>query len=166
MGDNGQDDFVFTKPPEAKSEELGRDSTMELIALLHNRELSHELVKMLCEALPIEDIQEGDYNEGFNLRDELSCQIKVVRGLRREIFYPNGALRANYGVDDASRVLNASRDLLRLLQTQHDELVNYERIQAIETSFLDVVSEMPISDQEKYQESLANHLDQNSPSLG
>lgn len=158
-----QDEFTLVKPAEESEEGLGERSVLEIVRLLRENKLSKELINKLCAALPLELMQE-DYSENFNLRDELSCQIQVVRGLRKEIFYANGALKPEYGVDDASRVLNASRDLLKLLQSQHEELVNYERIQAIETAFLDTIAGMPLQEQERYRDSLALYLEQHSPS--
>lgn len=156
-----EEEFSLVRPVLDRAEEY-KQAVLKVVGLLSENKLSEAHINALVDALPI-DAFDNDYDEKFNLREELNCQIQVVRGLRKEIFSKNGSLKEGHGVDDATRVLNASRDLLKLLQTQHEELVNYERIQAIETSFLDVIAEMPLAEQERYQASLASYLEVNSP---
>lgn len=156
------DDFNFEQPkPEDKEREISK-RVSDVHSLLVTRSVCDLDCKALYNALP-DSVTKGSYNETFDLSEELGCQLSLVRGLRKEIFHPDGTLKDEYGIDAAKQVLTASRDLSKILQTSHGELVNYRRIQAIETAFLDTIADMPQKTQEKYANLLEIYLEQSSP---
>lgn len=123
-----------------------------------------EYVELIAETLPESYTPKQDiYDEKFNLRDELTLQIQYVRNLRNEIFDDKGKLRKGYGMDDAKHILTASRDLVKILQTSHDQLLSHDRMQAIEMAFIDTVAEMDEGTRERYAELLGVYLESHEP---
>lgn len=156
------DDFNFDKPkPEDKEREVSK-KVSEVVTLLVTHQVCDLDCNALLNALP-DSVTKSSYDETFDLTEELGCQLSLVRGLRKEIFHPDGSLKEEYGIDAAKQVLTASRDLTKILQSSHEELVNYRRIQAIETAFLDTLDEMPQEARERYSNLLGVYLEQSSP---
>lgn len=154
------DDFDFEK--KETSEAYTGNAIREVVTLLIAKAVTVEDCKAIFSVLP-DTVKKSSYNESFDLSEEISCQIELVRGLRKEVFNPDGTLKEEYGIDSAKHILTASRDLTKMLQSSHAELVNYKRIQAIETAFLDTIAEMPKEAQEKYAELLGIYLETQSP---
>jgi len=128
-------------------------------------EIPERYLRVLFEKLPDEVVKQENetVDERFSIREELSTQMALVKGLRTTIFDSRGNLRPDYDLDDAKQVLTASKDLIKIIQTSQKELVNQERIQAIELAFTDAIMEFPEAEREVYLEKLALYLEQYEP---
>lgn len=120
-------------------------------------------LQAIYEKLPEELIETENFDEKFSLREELNIQMTLVRGLRKAIFNAKGEIRQGYDLDDAKQVLTASKDLVRILQTSQRELVNQDRMQAIELAFTDTIMELPQELRESYVEKLALYMEHHEP---
>ncbi|EOV8094021.1 hypothetical protein ACOKWN_003793 [Vibrio parahaemolyticus] len=126
-------------------------------------EIPENYQRVLYEKLPDMITVQEEIDETFSIREELSTQMTLVRGLRKSIFDSKGNLRPDYDLDDAKQVLTASKDLIKVIQGSQKELVNQERIQAIELAFTDAIMEFPEDKREFYLEKLALYLEQYDP---
>ncbi|HCE1582935.1 TPA: hypothetical protein NGR52_004176 [Vibrio parahaemolyticus] len=126
-------------------------------------EIPENYQRVLYEKLPDAITVQEEIDETFSIREELSTQMTLVRGLRKSIFDSKGNLRPDYDLDDAKQVLTASKDLIKVIQGSQKELVNQERIQAIELAFTDAIMEFPEDKREFYLEKLALYLEQYDP---
>ncbi|ELA6946681.1 hypothetical protein RBG11_004284 [Vibrio parahaemolyticus] len=126
-------------------------------------EIPENYQRVLYEKLPDAITVQEEIDETFSIREELSTQMTLVRGLRKNIFDSKGNLRPDYDLDDAKQVLTASKDLIKVIQGSQKELVNQERIQAIELAFTDAIMEFPEDKREFYLEKLALYLEQYDP---
>lgn len=128
-------------------------------------EIPERYLRVLFEKLPDEVVSQPneEVNERFSIREELSTQMALVKGLRTTIFDSRGNLRPDYDLDDAKQVLTASKDLIKIIHTSQKDLVNQERIQAIELAFTDAIMEFPEEQREMYLEKLKLYLEQYDP---
>lgn len=70
----------------------------------------------------------------INLRDEVQQQMKLLRALRKELFFASGAPRPDTEGSDIKGYLNSSIQLMNLLQKFDDALKTDKDVQVIESA--------------------------------
>lgn len=156
------EDFIIDTAPNSKFHDTPLYHSV--VNLLENIEFVPEnYLKLIADKLPEEILEPEAIDEKFSVRDELALQMTLVRGLRTTIFDKSGKLRDGYDLDDAKQVLTASKELIKIIQTSQKELINQDRIQAIELAFTDTIMEMPEENREGYLQKLETYLEQYDP---
>ena len=137
-------------PIRDKSEEqlIVRRKVMELITLLELDEVPHDLLPSLADAVSV--VAPDNFDEEFDLREELSTQLKMVRAVRNSILNSAGQIREDTTVSEVKSVLDASMKLAQMLTKANKEIVNIERIQAVEAAFLETIADLDEARQKEF----------------
>lgn len=135
---------------------LLRHQVSEMATLIDIGDMPADLLNILSNAL--EPHREIDFDEEFNVRDELVTQMKLVRSIRISLLKPGGALKDDTTVTEVKSVLDASMRLSDMLNKVNKDLVNQERIRAVEAAFMDVIGDMDKAVQIAYVESLEKRM--------
>jgi len=120
-----------------ESQEL-RNSVSELVTLLDLGGVPNDIIKLLSTAL--DRHSEIDFDEDFNVREELVTQMKLVRAIRNSLLESNGRLKEDTTVSEVKSVLDASIRLSEMLNKVNKDLINHERLQAVEAAFMETIS--------------------------
>jgi len=80
------------------------------------------------------DVEEATGEMAINLRDEVQQQMKLLRAVRKEFFFPNGQPRPDTEGSDIKGYLNSAIQLMNLLQKFDDALKTDKDVRAIEAA--------------------------------
>lgn len=101
---------------------------------------NYELVKLLDELPNQKDTQEFDAS--FDLSQEINGQLNALQSIRNQIFSSDGRIRDGQTVKDAKDFMASSSQLLQMLQKSRAELINTERLQAVEEATIETLREL------------------------
>jgi len=100
------------------------------------------------------------YGADFDLTNEINIQLKTVKALRQAILTEDGQIRDGMTTKDVTELNRVSTNLTNLLMKHHKEVVNMERMRAIEESVLSVVMTWPDTDErQKFIKALEEALE-------
>jgi len=100
------------------------------------------------------------YGADFDLTNEINTQLKTVKALRQAILTEDGQIRDGMTTKDVTELNRVSTNLTNLLMKHHKEVVNMERMRAIEESVLSVVMTWPDTDErQKFIKALEEALE-------
>jgi len=141
-----------------KTEEVNviRNKTLEMITLVSLGEVPMDLMLLLSDEISIH--APVNLDEEFNLRDEMATQLQMVRAVRSSILNAQGGVRETTTVGEVKSVLDASMKLSQMLTKANKEIINIERIQAVEAAFLEVVSGFKEDEQKEFVEVLERRM--------
>lgn len=148
-------DFV----PRNKSEELLRIRAKvdEVKSLINFGDVTDSGMRALREA--IERKLPAEFDEDFDMRNELQMQMQLVKSVRSHILNEEGSIKSTASVSEVKSVIDASMKLADALNKLNKDLINQERIQAIEASFMQIAQEtMTEEDQKRMLELLERKL--------
>ncbi len=131
------DDFEFRQ--ERSGHLVVHHKVDELVTLIELGEVPKDALNRLSQALS--PYVQPEYDEDFNVRDELIIQMKMVKAVRMSILDSSGKLKRETTVTEVKSVLDASMRLSDMLNKVNRDLINQERLQAVEAAFMDVVGE-------------------------
>jgi len=135
LNETKQDDFA---PFSVSALGLAFDTVVQ--AIKRDAIPEYELVKIL-DVLPIQaDTQEFDSE--FDLSQELTNQLKALQSIRDRIFSSDGRIKEGSSVKEAKDFMSSSGSLLQMLQKSRSELINIDRMQAIEEATIDTMREL------------------------
>ena len=132
------------------------EKVFDVITLLDMGEIAPDTLKMLQFA--VDNTREIDFGEDYDLREELVVQMRLVQAVRTSILDSRGRIRDDTTVTEVKSVLDASRSLADMLNKVNKDLVNQERIQAVEASFMTTIEGMPKQQQIIYIEELERRM--------
>lgn len=118
--------------------------------------LSRSQQEILAQRLPGDlFLLDGEqtYDANFSVADELSLQIQAVQALRQHVF-PGGRLKQDASIREAKEVITTCNQMIKTLMDSHERIMNMERMRAIESATVDVLSEMSEKDKEMFLERL------------
>lgn len=135
-----------------------RDKTQEILDLrqkighlctmIEINEVPKSLIDMLLHSLS--PYQALEFDEDFNIRDELVIMMKMVKAVRNEVIDPAGRVKEGTTIQEVKSVLDSSLKLSSELNKVNKDLINQERMQAVEASFMEVVATFPKENQIEY----------------
>ena len=108
-----------------------------IVSLLELNEVPEDAVTRLIHALT--PYQETNFDEDYSLRSELVIQMQLVKSVRMSILDGAGRVKKDTTVQEVKSVLDSSMKLADMLNKVNKDLVNHERLQAVEAAFMDVV---------------------------
>ena len=135
-----------------------RKKVSELITLLELGEVPRDLIEKLNDAVKVYVTSGEDFDSEFNLREELATQLRMVRAVRSSILNANGHVKEDTTVSEVKSVLDASMRLAQILSKANKEIVNIERLQAVEAAFLEVISSFDDDRQKEFVEVLEKRM--------
>lgn len=98
------------------------------------------------------------YDASFNIRNEIEEQLRICKGLKEEVFDLNGKIRPKYDLRDAKYVISAVNDIIDTLMKKSETLVNFERVQKIETAVKEAIDRLPEASKQQFLVTLEEHL--------
>ncbi len=112
--------------------------------LLDQRSLARLLEELpqYCHELP-ENFTKPIYTANFDLMQELDTQLKTVRALRNAILTETNELREGMTTKDVMELNRTSTNLTNLLMKHHKDVVNMDRLRAVEEAVLSVIMTWP-----------------------
>lgn len=145
------------KPPLPRANPL--DSPVQTI--VENRQyLTQGHVAALRALLPQETAENapvsGQNVQDFDLKGEISAQIRFVRGLREAAMRPDGTLKGE--VNEAKGVISASSQLLTLLMRFQERIDRDHRLREIEAAMLAAMEDTPEATRARFLEALEGKL--------
>ena len=127
-----------------------------IISLLDIDGLPHDALNRLLNAL--EPYRQVKLDEDFDVKEELVMMMALVKSVRGSILQSNGQLKRETSVTEVKSVLDASMKLSDMINKVNKDLITQERIQCVEASFMDVVTEFPQAQQLAYIKSLERRM--------
>ena len=135
---------------------LTRHKVSEMITLIDLGEVDSKSIEQLTNVC--NKYKNVDFDEEFDVRDELSTMMKMVHAVRSSIMTPDNQIARDTSISEVKAVIDASVRLATLLTKSNKELINMDRIKAVESSFLQVIGGMPTEVQKQYVENLENRM--------
>ena len=108
----------------------------------------HEDLKASYEVYDDDTNSISDEDLSINLRDEVHQQISLLKALRKDLFFKNGAPRPDTEASDIRGYLSSSIQLLNLLQKFEEALKTDADVRKIEAAIedaMEIVSDHPDS---------------------
>ena len=105
--------------------------------------LSDEQVSRLRHSLlrPGEEPEHTVYGASFDLAAEVEQQILAVRAARDHVMTKDGRLRSGFSSRDAKDLVTAGSTLLQSLMKHHADIMNMERMRALEQTVIETLNE-------------------------
>ncbi len=128
----------------------------EVLLAIQSGTAPDHLTKELAIVLPSDVLD--DYDETFDMKREIGIQMNMIKGLRHSVFKPNGRLEPGVEFKDAKYVLESSNKMISVLMNHQKQLINVERMQAVEASVIDVLDTMPPEHKSLFLEKLKEKL--------
>lgn len=97
----------------------------------------YELRKML-DVLP-NQTEGQQFDANFDLSQEITSQLQALKAIRDKIFSSDGRIKDGQTVRDAKDFMASSAQLLQVLQKSRAELINTERLQAVEEATIEAI---------------------------
>jgi len=129
-----------------------RELTSMELAVAVDR-IIHEIIPKLSDdqkwklrcALPapasIDENSEAAYGANFSIANEIDLQVKALRALR-EHYLPEGRLRDGVSPKEFKDFLSTTNQMVKMLISSHEEVMNMERNRLVEASTVDILKEM------------------------
>lgn len=103
-------------------------------------------------------LETGGLEDGFDLKAEVSAQMKLLKAIRAHIFYKDGQPKASTEPSDITSYMNASLKLLTMLKSLENDLKTDEDVRRIETA---LEMTMETCDCPEFVETLMDNLTNN-----
>ena len=133
-----------------------RRKVAEVVSLIELGEVDSKSIARVVSV--VEKYQDIDFDEEYDMRDELHTMMKMVRAVRESILTHDHQIASSTTVTEVKSVLDASMRLVQLLTKSNKEIINMDRIRAVEAAFLEVISEMPTEQQKRYVDHLEHRM--------
>lgn len=133
-----------------------RIKVYEVITLLEIGEVDAPTIELLAGA--VDSVREVSFDENFDVREELKTQMRLVQAARAAVLTAGGKIADGTTVQEVKSVLDSSMRLIGLLSKTNKEMITMERIQAVEASFLEAVTELPMEQQKKFVDTLERRM--------
>ena len=150
------EDMMSEPVPQEKIEGLEPDVFNYMRTLVGDRQLSSMQAQQLKGDIEASyntyDDTTGEIDDealSINLRDEVHQQIILLKALRRDLFFQNGAPRPETEASDIKGYLSSSIQLLNLLQKFEEALKTDQDVRDIESAIeegLEALSDHPDSE--------------------
>ena len=102
--------------------------------------MSDEQVSRLRHSLKSDEEEEHVvYGAGFDLASEVEQQILAVRAARDHVMTRDGRLKSGFSSRDAKDLVTAGSTLLQSLMKHHAEIMNIERMRALEQAVIETL---------------------------
>ena len=126
--------------------------------------LSDEQAERVIEAIrkrlgvdrPVKQVVE--YDASFDLSEEVGAQVMAVRAIRDEVFR-DGKIRGEVTLREAKEVIASGSALLTTLSKHHADIVNMDRLRALEGSVIEALQEQDEDFKEKVMALLEEKLE-------
>ena len=135
--------------PETQLQDFGQedpnsflDEPVDTVVAFRDRLTSvqiHRLLPLLA-ILPAPEAPQI-YGADFDVADEVNNQILAVRAMRESIM-EGGRIKENIAVREVKEVIAASSTMLAALMKFHKEIINLDRMRAIDKGTIKVLKEM------------------------
>ena len=110
------------------------DTEVEMIAVNHHL-LRKDQINLLVNAIePYLDDEEIDYGAGFDIKEEINSQIRLVRTVRKSVLNENGGIKNEATTRDLKEVIAAGTTLTNMLMKSHETILNADRQRAMEAA--------------------------------
>ncbi len=129
----------------------------ELLERLETMPLSIESARQVFEVieryLPIGEAEDSGnlFSAEFSIADEVSTQLKILRGLRRSLVSSSGVPMTNADPIEVKNMLMASMSMIKTLVALQDDIINHDRLQAIERAFIGVIGQLEPEGRDKFE---------------
>lgn len=154
------------QPPEIPSEFTRRDFTSEkalvrhkvgeVITLIELGEVDSGTLEQL--GVVVDNHRKVIFDEEYDMRDELHTMMQMVQAVRSSILTSDNRIARDTTVQEVKAVLDASMRLTQLLNKSNKEIINMDRIRAIEAAFLEVIGDLPEDKQKQYVDNLEHRM--------
>lgn len=131
-----------------------------VVEAITNRLLSAKQLTDLSTALKTSypgffELQEGElddpeYGADFDLTSEINQQIRLVRAMRSKVLGENGHLKNEIPVREARETITSSNAMIQQLMKHHKDVMNMERMRAVETATIEAVKTLPDEQQAEF----------------
>jgi len=98
-------------------------------------------MRKLLDVLPAQESAQ-EFGADFDMSAELSNQLNALQAVRNKIFSVDGRLADGQTIKDAKDFMSSSSALLQLLHKSKAELINIERLQAVEEATIETIKEL------------------------
>lgn len=132
------EDLVNTDITPKKSEGVPPNVFDYMRTIVGDQELSEAQARQLRDAIEIsydvhsEGTETGEFE--INLSDEVQQQMRLLRAIRKDLFFASGAPRPETEGTDIKGYLNSSIQLMNLLQKVGESLKTDKDVRAIESA--------------------------------
>ena len=103
-------------------------------------------------------VADPGYGADFDLAEEINSQIKVVRALRAKILGEDGSLNEGINAREAKELIASGTTMVSTLMKHHKDIVNQDRLMAVEAATIEAVKTLPPENQEAFFETLERGL--------
>jgi len=118
---------------------------------------NYELVKIL-DVLPVQESTQ-EFDAEFDLAEEISGQLRTLKTIKNSIFSTDGRIKEGSSVKEAKDFMASSSQLLQMLQKAKAELINIDRMQAIEEATIETLRDLDENIIEEFGRILKEKLD-------
>lgn len=136
---------------------LGTAFNTVMTAVEQKKIPDYELRKLLDVLPNRQDTQ--DFGANFDLAEEITFQLQALTAVRENIFSQDGRIRDGKTIKDAKEFLTSSTSLLQLLQKSRNELINADRMQAMEEAIIETLNEQTDEIKEAFMSKFESRLE-------
>lgn len=139
------------------------------VDLSHHLDMIHRHVDQLTEEqsrdllviiAPRAGASGEDYGADFDLKGEVAQQIRSVRAMRSQVMDPSGRINAGMLPRDVKELVTASTTLLKTLITVHEQVINFDRMKAVEDATVEAIKTLSGRAQKAFFEELDRRLEE------
>jgi len=123
-----------------------------VVRAIENNFIPEYEIRKILDVLPVQQ-ESQNFDANFDLSHEISTQLVALKSIRNKIFASDGQIKEGQTVRDAKDFMASSSQLLQMLQKSRAELINTERLQAIEEATIECIKEL---DEDAVKDFLAN----------
>ena len=146
----------FAKRAIDKSINLTTHKVNEVMTLIDLGEVNQTSIDNLAHLL--DGHRTIDFDEEYDVRDELHVMMRMVQAVRASVLTSDNRITQDTTVTEVKAVLDASMRLTQLLTKSNKEIINMDRIRAVEACFLEVIGDMPTEKQKEYVDILEKRM--------
>lgn len=121
------------------------------------QEQAIDLFTILREHIP--DVGE-EYGANFDLKAEVAQQIRSVRAMRNQVMDSAGRVNEGMQPRDVKELVTASTTLLKMLVNVHEQVINFDRMKAVEDATVEAIKTLPQEAQNAFFEELDRRLEE------
>lgn len=146
----------FAKRAIDKSINLTTYKVNEVMTLIDLGEVNQTSIDNLANVL--DGHRTIDFDEEYDIRDELHTMMKMVQAMRASVLTQDNRITQDTTITEVKAVIDSSLRLATMLTKANREIINTDRIKAIESCFLSVIGDMPTEKQKEYVDILEKRM--------
>jgi len=128
----------------------------EVMTLIELGEVDSAMLERL--GMVVDNHRKVNFDEDYDVRDELHVMMQMVQAVRSSVLTSDNRIARDTTVVEIKAILDTSMRLTALLSKSNKEIINMDRIKAVEAAFLSVINDLPTEIQKEYVENLEHRM--------